>query len=345
MIREMAGTQPIMEKTTPSELQVSVVIPVYNEEESAELLCRRLHESLSVIGRTYEIILVDDGSSDRTWTVLGRMAEEIPHLVLIRFRRNYGQTAAMSAGFDAARGEVVVTLDADLQNDPADIPLLLNRIDEGFDVVSGWRKDRKDAFINRLLPSMIANALISRITGVALHDYGCTLKAYRRDVIKNVNLYGEMHRFIPALASWVGGTIDEVVVRHHPRQFGKSKYGISRTFRVVLDLLTVKFLLHYSTRPIHIFGKLGGFFAVPGIVMLATILLAHLSYRLFGTQLGADLIKRPFWIMSSFVMILFSLQFISMGLLAEMQIRTYHESQHKPIYMVRETLQSPPPAA
>ena len=326
--------------TTPAKIQVSVVIPVYNEEESAELLCRKLHESLSTLNRTYEIILVDDGSSDRTWEVLNRMAKEVPHLVLIRFRRNYGQTAAMSAGFDAAAGEVVVTLDADLQNDPGDIPLLLERIDQGFDVVSGWRKNRQDTFINRRLPSMIANGLISKITGVALHDYGCTLKAYRHDVIKNVNLYGEMHRFIPALASWVGGTIDEVVVRHHARQFGRSKYGISRTFRVVLDLLTVKFLLHYSTRPIHIFGKIGGFFALPGFLMLAIMTLANLSYHLFGTELGADLIKRPFWIVTSFMMILFSLQFISMGLLAEMQIRTYHESQGKPIYMERETVRS-----
>lgn len=317
-------------------VNVSVVIPVYNEEESAEMLCRRLHEALSPIGRTYEIILVDDGSTDRTWEVLGRMAGQIPGLQLIRFRRNYGQTAAMSAGFHAARGEVVITLDADLQNDPADIPKLLERIDQGFDVVSGWRKDRKDTFINRRLPSMIANFLISKITGVELHDYGCTLKAYRHDIVKNIHLYGEMHRFIPALASWVGGSVDEVVVRHYARQFGKSKYGISRTFRVVLDLFTVKFLLHYSTRPIHIFGKLGAFFAVPGFFMLAFMLLAHLSYQLFGTEFAADLLKRPFWIMSSFALILFSLQFISMGLLAEMQIRTYHESQGKPIYIIRE---------
>lgn len=329
--------------TSSSSIQVSVVIPVYNEEESAELLCRKLHDSLSKIGRSYEIILVDDGSSDRTWSVLTDMSKKIPHLVLIRFRRNYGQTAAMSAGFDAARGDVVVTLDADLQNDPSDIPLLLERIDQGFDVVSGWRKDRQDTFINRRLPSIIANGLISKITGVSLHDYGCTLKAYRRDVIKNVNLYGEMHRFIPALASWVGGTIDEVVVQHHARQFGRSKYGISRTFRVILDLLTVKFLLHYSTRPIHIFGKIGGFFAIPGILMLMFMILTNLSYQIFGTTFGADLIKRPFWIMTSFVMVLFSLQFISMGLLAEMQIRTYHESQKKPIYMIREQAQSSAP--
>ncbi|HMO51085.1 MAG TPA: glycosyltransferase family 2 protein [Kiritimatiellia bacterium] len=324
-------------------MQISVVIPVYNEEESAELLCRRLHEALSGLGRTYEIILVDDGSSDRTWEVLTRMAGEVPGLELIRFRRNYGQTAAMSAGFHAARGEVVITLDADLQNDPADIPKLLERIDQGYDVVSGWRKDRKDAFINRRLPSMLANGLISKITGVELHDYGCTLKAYRHEVVKNIHLYGEMHRFIPALASWVGGSIDEVVVQHHARKFGRSKYGISRTFRVVLDLLTVKFLLHYSTRPIHIFGKLGGVFAIPGFLMLAVMILAHLSFLVFGTDLGADLIKRPFWIMTSFALILFSLQFISMGLLAEMQIRTYHESQAKPIYLIRERRASTAP--
>lgn len=334
-----------MTTTTRPTLQVSVVVPVYNEQESAELLCRRLHESLVPLGRTYEIILVDDGSSDGTWEVLSRMAAELPGFELIRFRRNYGQTAAMSAGFHAARGEVVITLDADLQNDPADIPKLLERIDGGFDVVSGWRKDRKDAFINRKLPSMIANGLISKITGVALHDYGCTLKAYRYDVVKNINLYGEMHRFIPALASWVGGSIDEVVVNHHARQFGTSKYGISRTFRVVLDLFTVKFLLHYSTRPIHIFGKLGGMFAVPGVLMLGFILLAHVSWLVFGTTFAAELIKRPFWIITPFALIFFSLQFISMGLLAEMQIRTYHESQGKPIYLVRERFSSPKSAA
>ncbi len=324
--------------------QVSVVVPVYNEKESAALLCQRLHEAMAPIGRTYEIILIDDGSSDGTWDILVDMAKTIPCLELIRFRRNYGQTAAMSAGFHAARGEVVITLDADLQNDPADIPKLLARIDEGYDVVSGWRKDRKDAFINRRLPSMIANGLISRITGVHLHDYGCTLKAYRHDVIRNVHLYGEMHRFIPALASWVGGSIDEVVVNHHPRQFGTSKYGISRTFRVVLDLLTVKFLLHYSTRPIHIFGKLGMLFALPGVIMMAVMLLGHASYLLFGTELAAGLIKRPFWIVTPFAMMFFSLQFISMGLLAEVQIRTYHESQAKPIYIVREKRSSTPPA-
>lgn len=314
---------------------VSVVIPVYNEEESVDLLCEKLHASLSTLDRTYEIILVDDGSSDRTWDRLVANARKYPHFRLIRFRRNFGQTAAMSAGFHAARGDVVITLDADLQNDPADIPKLLERIDAGYDVVSGWRKDRKDAFLNRRLPSMIANALISRMTGVALHDYGCTLKAYRSEVIKNVHLYGEMHRFIPALASWVGGRIDEVVVTHHPRQFGKSKYGISRTFRVVLDLMTVKFLLQYSTRPIQVFGRIGLIFGGIAFAMLAMLAVD----RLFVIA-DPHLLKRPFWVITPLMMLAFCMQFISMGLLAEMQIRTYHEAQNKPIYVIRETVES-----
>jgi glycosyltransferase involved in cell wall biosynthesis len=315
---------------------VSIVVPVFNEEESVDLLCDKLHASLSQLGRTYEIVLVDDGSADRTWEKLVANAQRIPHLRLVRFRRNFGQTAAMSAGFHAARGEVIITLDADLQNDPADIPLLLERMDQGFDVVSGWRKNRQDTFINRKLPSIIANGLISRITGVALHDYGCTLKAYRRDVIKNVHLYGEMHRFIPALASWVGGRLDEVVVTHHARQFGKSKYGISRTFRVILDLLTVKFLLHYSTRPIQVFGRIG--LACGGLAAL--MLAAVASDRLFGL-FDPYLLKRPFWVITPLMLMAFCMQFISMGLLAEMQIRTYHESQAKPIYVIRETAESP----
>jgi glycosyltransferase involved in cell wall biosynthesis len=319
---------------------LSVVAPIYNEIENVEPLCSKLHEALSRLGRTYEILLVDDGSTDGTWERLVEMTQKIPRLRLVRLRRNFGQTAAMSAGFHHARGDIIVTLDADLQNDPADIPKLLERMDQGVDVVSGWRKDRKDPFINRRLPSMLANGLISWITGVALHDYGCTLKAYRREIIKDVHLYGEMHRFIPALASWVGGSVDEVVVGHQPRRFGKSKYGISRTFRVVLDLLTVKFLLHYSTRPIQIFGKIGALFAVPGALVLAFIVGANLSYHLFGTEFAADFIKRPFWIITPFMLIFFSLQFISMGLLAEMQIRTYHEAQNKPIYVIKETIES-----
>lgn len=314
---------------------LSVVIPVFNEVESIDLLCEKLHAALSSIGRSYEIILVDDGSTDGTWEKIAAQAKRIPHLRAIRFRRNFGQTAAMSAGFDAARGDVIVTLDADLQNDPVDIPKLLERIEAGFDVVSGWRKNRQDAFLNRRLPSMIANSLISRLTGVRLHDYGCTLKAYRREVIKNVRLYGEMHRFIPALASWVGGRIDEVVVSHYPRRFGKSKYGISRTLRVVLDLMTVKFLLEYSTRPIQVFGKIGllcGGVAIAMIAILAVDRIFHLN--------DPYLLKRPFWVVTPLMFLAFAMQFISMGLLAEMQIRTYHEAQNKPIYVVRETIES-----
>lgn len=326
--------------TENTNIDVSVVAPIYNEEENVELLCTELYEALSALKRSWEIILVDDGSTDTSWAKMVEMSKKIPHLRIIRFRRNFGQTAAMSAGFDHACGDVIVTLDADLQNDPADIGKLLERADQGFDVVSGWRKDRKDRFMNRRLPSMIANALISKITGVELHDYGCTLKAYHRDVIKNLRLYGEMHRFIPALASWVGGSLDEVVVSHHPRRFGTSKYGISRTIRVILDLFTVKFLLHYSMGPIQLFGKLGGLFGIPGLLMLVVMALGNLSYMVFGTEFAADLVKRPFWIMSAFMLIFFGVQFVSIGLLAEMQIRTYHESQDKPIYVIKETVES-----
>ncbi len=326
---------------TPSPApQVSVVVPVYNEEESVDLLCQQLHDALSKIGRSYEIILVDDGSRDTTWPKIVAQTQRIPHLRAIQFRRNFGQTAAMSAGFHAARGDVVVTLDADLQNDPADIPKLLARMDDGFDVVSGWRKDRKDTFINRRLPSIIANGLISRMTGVALHDYGCTLKAYRREVIQNVHLYGEMHRFIPALASWVGGRVDEVVVNHRARQFGTSKYGISRTFKVVLDLLTVKFLLQYSTRPIQIFGRIGMVFAAIAVAMIAAMAFDRFAVDHTTTDF---LLKRPFWVITPMMLLGFCIQFISMGLLAEVQIRTYHESQGKPIYVIRSTVESPAP--
>lgn len=318
--------------------KVSIVTPVYNEVENVHLLCEEIHKVMCQCKHDYEIIIIDDGSTDGSWEKLVECAAKYPHFELIRFRRNFGQTAAMSAGMHAATGEVIITLDADLQNDPADIPALIKKADEGFDVVSGWRKDRKDPFINRRLPSILANALISKITGVYLHDYGCTLKAYRREIVKNINLYGEMHRFIPALASWVGGSIAEVEVNHRARQFGTSKYGISRTFRVILDLLTVKFLLRYSTRPIHMFGKIGVFFGLPGILMMLFVLIGHLSFLCFGTEFAAELIKRPFWVITPFMLILFCIQFISIGLLAEIQIRTYHESQSKPIYVVRERL-------
>lgn len=322
-------------------IMVSIVAPIYNERDNVEPLCRALHEAMAPTPWSYEIILVDDGSRDGSWDQMLAMMQKIPCLRLIRLRRNFGQTAAMSAGFDYAQGAYIVTLDADLQNDPRDIPRMVEKALEGYDVVSGWRKDRKDPFLTRRVPSMIANWLISQITGVALHDHGCTLKVYHREVLKNIRLYGEMHRFIPALASWVGCRIEEVVVTHHPRQFGRSKYGLSRTVRVILDLLTVKFLLHYSMGPIQMFGKIGALFFVPALLMFAVMIGGNLLYRITGQPNPADdLVKRPFWIMSAFMFLFFGTQFISMGLLAEMQIRTYHESQNKPIYVIKETVSS-----
>lgn len=323
--------------TSPSSL--SVVIPVYNEQDNVPALAQKLHDALSVMGRAYEILLIDDGSRDNSWDRLVEAAKTYPHFRLLRFRRNFGQTAAMAAGIDAARHDVIVTLDADLQNDPADIPLLLAEMDRhGCAVVSGWRKDRQDPFFNRRLPSILANALISKITGVKLHDYGCTLKAYRRDVLQGVRLYGEMHRFIPALCSWIGGDIAEVVVSHHPRVAGESKYGIGRTFRVILDLFTVKFLLRFTGGPMQLFGKVAFFFGGASLLMLAGVMLD----RLFGGIVsGGYLIKRPFWVITPFMLMAFCMQFLSMGLLAELQTRTYHESQNKRIYSIRETFDSP----
>lgn len=321
-------------------IDLSVVVPVFNEEDSVPHLCATLHKVVSKLNRSYEIILVDDGSRDRTWDKLVEASRSIPRLRLVRLRRNFGQTPALSAGMREARGDVVVFMDADLQNDPEDIPLLLQRIAEGYDVVSGWRKDRKDEAIRRKLPSVVANWLISRVTGVRLHDYGCTLKAYRREVLENIQLYGDMHRFIPALASWVGCRVDEVVVRHHERRFGKSKYGLSRIVKVILDLITVSFLLRYSRSPIQIFGKMGLWVGLPGLAILIFMILANLSSNLFGTAFAAGLLKRPFWVMTSFMLVFFGLQFICMGILAEIQIRTYHESQGKPVYVIREIVES-----
>ncbi|MEI6971339.1 MAG: glycosyltransferase family 2 protein [bacterium] len=321
--------------------EISVAVPVYNEVESLTEFCRELHETMVGIGRSYEILLVDDGSTDGSWNLMREQAAKYPHMRLIRFRRNFGQTAAMSAGFRESRGDIIITMDADLQNSPADIPKLLARMDEGCDVVSGWRKDRQDAFLNRRLPSMFANGLISRITGVRLHDYGCTLKAYRREVVKNVHLYGEMHRFIPALASWVGGSVSEVAVDHRPRRFGASKYGISRTVRVILDLITVKFLMQYSKGPIQMFGRLGLALIVPGLVILGALVVGNVVQWCTGeANMVAALAKRPFWVLSPFMFIIFGIQSISIGLLAEISIRTYHESQDKPIYVIRETVES-----
>ena len=324
---------------------ISIAVAVYNEEESLPFLCEKLHAVMSKLGKTYEIVLVDDGSTDRSWEVMNEQARKYPNLKLVKFRRNYGQTAAMSAGINESDGAVLITLDADLQNDPADIPALLAKLEEGYDVVSGWRKDRQDAFINRKLPSMIANRLIGKLTGVQLHDYGCSLKAYKREIISDVRLYGEMHRFIPALCRWAGGTVTEMPVSHHARRYGKSKYGISRTIRVGLDLMTVKFLLTYSTRPIQVFGKIGIYFGaiaalILGVVGLEAVLGATgaISVPWWGEEL---LIKRPFWIMTPLMFMGFSIQFIVLGLLAELTTRTYHESQNKQIYNIKTIVESP----
>lgn len=309
---------------------LSLVIPCFNEEESVDELMTEVWDVLSGIEAHAEVIAVDDGSTDRTWARLVEWSQREPRLKLIRFRRNFGQTAAMMAGIDHSVGQVLIPLDADLQNDPRSIPKLLEKIEQGFDVVSGWRRDRKDTFLARRLPSMIANAIISRVSGVSLHDYGCTLKAYRREVLDPVELYGEMHRFIPIYASWAGARVTEVVVHHRARKYGTSKYGIMRTFKVLLDLLVVKFLGSYSTKPIYFFGGLAfllfiGAFGAAGYTLYAKYAWGHWAHR------------NPFLIISIFLGLI-GVQSIFFGLLAEIGIRTYHESQRRRIYLVRESV-------
>jgi glycosyltransferase involved in cell wall biosynthesis len=311
-------------------VEFSIVVPIYNEQENIAELYRSITTALDALCREYEIILVDDGSTDHSFSELQRIAAEDARVKVIRFRRNFGQTAAMSAGFDAACGAIIIPMDGDLQNDPADIPRLIARIHEGYDVVSGWRRDRKDTFVSRKVPSMLANALISYLTGVHLHDYGCTLKAYRREVLEGINLYGEMHRFVPALASQYGAKVAELPVNHFPRLHGVSKYGISRTLRVVLDLMTVKFLLAYSTKPIQLFGRWGVYTIMAGIgsggMTLYMKLFEHLSMN-----------RNPLLILTAFLLFM-GIQFIVLGLLGELNARTYFESQGKPIYVVRDRL-------
>lgn len=315
---------------TDDRLELSVVIPVFNEKDNVEPLYLGLKKVLEGLGKGFEIIVVDDGSTDGSFESLKRLAADDPFLKVVRLRRNFGQTAAFSAGFDRAEGDVIVTLDADLQNDPADIPVLLAKVEEGYDIVSGWRKGRQDSFLTRRFPSMVANFLISEVTGVKLHDYGCSLKAYRREVVKSINLYGELHRFIPALASWMGVALAEVPVAHYPRRFGRSKYGLSRTIRVILDLLTVRFLLSYSTRPIHIFGSLGIISS-----LLGAIVVAYLGFvRLVQQRAIAD---RPLLLLGILLLVV-GVQFVTMGLLGELIVRTYHETRNKPTYVVREIL-------
>ena len=311
-------------------MNLSVVIPVYDEEESVIPLARAVNKVLGGLGGPSEIIFVDDGSTDRTFVRLKDLQGELPRLRVIRLRGNFGQTAALAAGFDLAQGEVVVTLDGDLQNDPADIPALLAKLEEGFDVVSGWRRERRDPFWTRRLPSRLANTLISRITGVRLHDYGCMLKAYRQPIVKDLALYGEMHRFLPALARWVGASVAEVPVSHQPRRHGRSKYGLGRTLRVLLDLFTVKFLMSYWTRPIQIFGLIGLLTGGAGLLLTLTLAAQRLF---FGVPLG----NRPILLLAVLLVVV-GIQFITMGLLAEMLVRTYHESQGKPIYSIREVV-------
>ncbi|MDD3520868.1 MAG: glycosyltransferase family 2 protein [Actinomycetota bacterium] len=311
-------------------IYLSVVIPVYNEKQSLEHLYENLNAVLPKIGKSYEVILIDDGSSDGSFIELKKIHEKNNNYKIIRFRKNFGQTPAMSAGFDYARGEVIITLDADLQNDPEDIPLLLEKMDEGYDIVSGWRAKRQDKAISRKLPSRIANWLIARLTRVHIHDYGCTLKAYSRDVVKNVELYGEMHRYIPAVASWMGISVTEVKVNHHSRKFGKSKYGISRTIRVILDIITIKYLLSYSQRPIQIFGLLGLFTGTAGFIITIYLIIMRLFFQM-------SLADRPLFTLSIF-MIFIGVQLITMGILAELIMRTYHEASGKPTYAVKEII-------
>ncbi len=309
---------------------ISVVIPLYNEEEAIDELYRQLTAALEAYGAPYEVIVADDGSTDGSFEKLSAIHQRDPRWRIIRFRRNFGQTAGFSAGFDRARGEVILTIDADLQNDPADIPKLMAKIDEGYDIVSGWRVDRQDTFLTRKLPSMVANRLISHSTNVQLHDYGCSLKAYRAEVVKNINLYGELHRFIPAMASGYGVRVAEAPVNHRAREYGKSKYGISRTFRVLLDLMTVYFLLGYSTRPIHVFGGVG-------LISFGLGVLIGLYLTLVKFALGQDIGTRPLLLLAV-LLILLGVQMIAMGLLGELIIRTYYESTGKSIYYVREEL-------
>jgi glycosyltransferase involved in cell wall biosynthesis len=310
--------------------EISVFLPVYNEEPNLLPLHAKLDEALKRLNRTAEIIYVDDGSTDGSLKVLREVAKNDRRVRVVALKRNYGQTAAMAAGIDAAHGEVLIPMDADLQNDPADIIRLLAKLDEGYDVVSGWRKNRKDKMVTRKIPSMIANRLISWIGGVPLHDYGCSLKAYRREALQDVRLYGEMHRFIPIYASWAGARVSEIPVEHHPRTMGKSKYGLSRTLKVVFDLMTIKFMASYQTKPIYVFGSFGMLaFFVSVVAGLYAVFL-----KLFHK---ADFVQTPLPILA-IVMFAVGIQFLLMGLLAEMLVRTYHESQEKSIYAVREKI-------
>ncbi len=310
---------------------LSLVIPVYNEEQNLPLLFDAVQGALGPLKKNWELIFVDDGSDDGSLQILQGLVRKDPqHVRVVVFRRNFGQTAAITAGIDHSEGQIIVLLDADLQNDPADIPKLLSKLDEGYDVVSGWRKDRKDNAFTRTLPSMAANGLISWVTGVHLHDYGCTLKAYRRDALEGFRLYGEMHRFIPVFAHSIGARIAEVEVRHHPRRFGKANYGLDRTLKVLLDLFTVKFLLSYSSKPIRLFGGTG-----LGVMSIGALFLLYLFIR--RTLQNISVLNSPLFLLAIMFLIM-GFQSVLMGLIAELLARTYHESQSKPTYTVREII-------
>jgi glycosyltransferase involved in cell wall biosynthesis len=312
-------------------MNLSLIIPVYNEQDNLPLLFQAIYKVMDSINQSWEVILVDDGSQDKSLSVLKEYAQkDSRHVRVISFRRNFGQTAAIAAGLDYALGEIIVLLDADMQNDPADIPMMLSKLDEGYDLVSGWRKSRKDNALTRNFPSMIANWLISYVTGVHLHDYGCTLKVYRRDVLEGFRLYGEMHRFIPVYANSVGAKITEVQVNHHPRKFGKAKYGLERTAKVVLDLFTVKFLVAYASKPIYLFGGTGGL-----MMVISTIIMIYLFIRRLFFFVGVT--GSPLFLVSTMFFIL-GFQSMLMGLIAELLVRTYHESQRKPTYTVRSMI-------
>jgi glycosyltransferase involved in cell wall biosynthesis len=309
---------------------ISVIIPIFNEEENIVPLYEKLTTVLTRLGKDYEVIFIDDGSSDDTLSSLRPICKKDRHIKFISFSRNFGQTSALSAGIDFSKGRIIIPMDGDLQNDPEDIPFLLQKIEEGYDVVSGWRKDRKDTFLRRRLPSIIANKMVSLIGGVRLHDYGCTLKAYRKDVLKNIRLYGEMHRFIPIYAKWVGARVSEIPVHHFPRKFGSSKYGVNRVFKVILDLMVVKFLLSYSQKPIYVFGG-------TGILMILGAILSGgyaVYLKLFK---GVSFILTPMPILCVFLTVLGFIS-ILMGFLAEVMVRTYYESQGKPTYQIKEML-------
>src|ERR1700730_7439828 len=332
--KELLKTQPPRVPAANGDApDISVFLPVLNEEPNLRPLHEKLNLALAQLGRTAEIIYVDDGSTDQSLSVLREIAANDSRVRVIALRRNYGQTPAMAAGIDAARGEVLIPMDADLQNDPADIVRLLEKIDEGYDVVSGWRQNRQDNLITRKIPSMIANRVISWIGGVPLHDYGCSLKAYRRESLQDVHLYGEMHRFIPIYASWAGARVTEIPVTHHPRVMGKSKYGLSRTIKVVFDLMTIKFMASYQTKPLYVFGWAG---LLTFLVSFVCAVFAFLM-KFANWPHHADFIQTPLPVLTM-VMLVLGIQFFLMGLLAEMLVRTYHESQAKRIYAVRERI-------